>query len=216
MRIRFSGEGCVGGGPAIFIDRDGVINRRRTEYVLEWSQFIFMPGIREALRDLSSLGLPMIVISNQSAVGRGLLQPAILKDITVRMRDVLRTDGTLLTAAYFCIHRPDEHCSCRKPRPELLYHAVQDFSIDLSRSVFIGDSDADAKAARFAGCQSVLFGPGLTECSDSLSWMRGLPVARASKDLFQVTVDSLLAAEQLASTKRAGSKLQDSSRWKQL
>jgi D-glycero-D-manno-heptose 1,7-bisphosphate phosphatase len=189
------------GGPAIFIDRDGVINRRRAGgYVLDWSEFVFMPGIREALRRLALLRLPIIVISNQSAVGRGLLKPSVLENITSRMQQTLLADGTSLSAVYYCTHKPDDGCICRKPRPELLFRAAVDFSVDLPRSVFIGDSDADARAAQLAGCQPLLFGPGLTACSDSPDWMTGLPVARTSEEIFQVVADSLQAVEQVAST----------------
>ena len=146
-------------GPAIFIDRDGVINCRRPgDYVLDWSQFVFLPGIRTALKQIASLGLPMIVISNQAAVGKGLLDPARLKEITDKMQQALLEDGTPLAAAYYCTHRSDENCLCRKPKPGLLQTAADDFNIDLSRSIFIGDSDTDVQAARAAGCAPVLFG----------------------------------------------------------
>jgi D-glycero-D-manno-heptose 1,7-bisphosphate phosphatase len=199
MRIIFSSAKPDLKGPAIFIDRDGVVNcRRADDYVLDWSQFVFMPGIRDALKELSTLRLPMIMISNQAAVGKGLLTPSGLEDITARMNQVLISDGTFLTAAYFCNHRRDEHCACRKPRPELLLRAAADFNIDLPRSIFIGDSDTDVAAARSAGCQPVLIGSGLNSSSDSLEWMEGLPVARTAEELFQVAANSLAAANQPA------------------
>jgi D-glycero-D-manno-heptose 1,7-bisphosphate phosphatase len=177
------------GDSAIFIDRDGVVNRRRAnDYVLDWTQFVFVDGIREALRELSSLGLPIILISNQSAVGRGLLQPEQLMEITERMRNRLEQDGARLDAAYFCPHRPDEACACRKPQPGLLKQAAADFAVDLSRSVFIGDSDSDVKAAHAVECNPVLFGPGLTAWSDSQEWMDDLPVAGTAGELFAVTL----------------------------
>jgi D-glycero-D-manno-heptose 1,7-bisphosphate phosphatase len=134
---------------AIFLDRDGVINCRRPgDYVLNWSQFIFMPGIREALKQMSSLGLPMIVISNQAGVGKGLLSLYALEGITARMRQTLLSDGTSLAAAYYCPHTREENCDCRKPKPGLLYKAAEDFNLDLSRFVFIGDSDTGVQAAQ--------------------------------------------------------------------
>src|SRR5580700_5917986 len=147
LRILFSEINRTAKGPAIFIDRDGVINCRRPgDYVLDWSQFVFTPGIREALQQLSSLGLPMIIISNQAAVGKGLLDPGGLEEITVRMNEVLLADGTSLAAAYYCTHRIEDQCPCRKPKPALILSAAEDFSIDLSRSIFIGDSDTDVRA----------------------------------------------------------------------
>jgi len=194
MRILFSRKTAIG-GPAIFIDRDGVINcRRPDDYVLEWSQFALMPGISEALRALSALHLPMIIISNQSAVSRGLLKPSTLHRITSQLHQTLLNHAVFLTAAYYCTHTPEQHCICRKPKPALLYRAANDFEIDLSRSVFIGDSDSDVKAAQAAGCWPVLFGSGLTSCSESLDWMQGLPVARAATELFEVTRNRLRVA----------------------
>jgi histidinol-phosphate phosphatase family protein len=167
LRIVFSEEKRNLKGPAIFIDRDGVINcRRPCDYVLNWSQFVFVPGIREALKQLTSLGLPMIVISNQAAVGKGLLDLAGLREITVQMYQALAADGTLLAAAYYCTHRPDENCACRKPKPELLFRAADDFNIDLTRSIFIGDSETDVAAARSADCQPILFDPIILDNSN--------------------------------------------------
>src|SRR5262249_1601807 len=126
------------------------------------------------------------------------LEPTELVAITQRMWDTLEQDGTLLTAAYFCPHRPNEFCACRKPQPDLLKQAASDFKVDLMRSVLIGDSDADVKAAEAVGCHPVLFGSGLTACSDSLQWMQDVPVARSAKDLFEVTVGALRKANSSA------------------
>jgi len=193
LRIVLSTEKRNIKGPAIFIDRDGVINcRRPSDYVLDWSQFVFMPGIRPALKRLSSLGLPMIVISNQAAVGKGLLTLAGLREITAQMHQALAADGTLLTAAYYCTHRPDDNCACRKPKPELLFKAADDFKVDLSRSVFVGDSETDIKAARAAGCASVLFGSNTALQPTSST---ELPTARSAADLFALVARHFHAIE---------------------
>lgn len=192
MKIVFSNEDRTEKSPAIFIDRDGVINcRRPDDYVLDFSQFVFMPGIRAALKQLAILRLPIIVISNQAAVGKGLLDTAGLIEITERMQRTLREDGTFLAAAYYCTHRRDEKCICRKPEPELLYRAAADFHIELSRSVFIGDSETDVQAARAANCRPILFGAGLRTSSDSSSWMADLPIASKTEEIFDATLRSL-------------------------
>ena len=204
MRIIFSKRKQTVSTPAIFIDRDGVINCRRPgDYVLEWSQFVFMPGMGEALKALASLRLPIIVISNQSAVGRKLLKPSALRQITSQFHQALADDGTPLMAVYYCTHRPEEGCTCRKPKPGLLFRAASDFKLDLSRSIFIGDSDTDIQAARLAGCQPVLFGPGLSANTHSQDWTTGLPVARNAGELFQVALHSLQAAERSAAGDQA-------------
>jgi D-glycero-D-manno-heptose 1,7-bisphosphate phosphatase len=187
LRILFSEVNKSVRRPAIFIDRDGVINLLRpSDYVLDWSQFIFVPGIREALKQLASLGLPMIVISNQAAVGKGLLDTAGLEEITSKMYQELAHDGTFLTGAYYCPHRPDENCPCRKPKPALLQAAAADLNIDLTRSVFIGDSDTDVEAAHAAGCKPVLFGIGVRAVSDSSARNTEVPVATTGQNLLDV------------------------------
>lgn len=204
MRIIYCHEKSSFSRPAIFIDRDGVINCRRAgDYVLEWPQFDFMRGIREALRKLSSLKLPMIVISNQAAVGKGLLKSSALQQISDQMKQALLDDGTVLAAIYYCTHRPDENCSCRKPKPALLLTAATDFNIDLSRSIFIGDADTDVQAAQAAGCHPVLLGSGLTSSSDSRDWAMGLSISRTTAELFDVSVSVLKAAGHVESGDRA-------------
>jgi D-glycero-D-manno-heptose 1,7-bisphosphate phosphatase len=198
LRISFTETKPRVAGPAIFLDRDGVINcRRPDDYVLDWSQFIFVDGVRSALKQLATLGLPMIVISNQAAVGRGLLAVAALQEITTRMQQELAADAAPLTAAYYCIHRRDEDCSCRKPKPGLLQSAAEDFNIDLRRSIFIGDSESDVQAARAAGCQPVLFGPGLAPLAPASSVPNsgerpvGAAQALTPDELFEITAKCL-------------------------
>jgi D-glycero-D-manno-heptose 1,7-bisphosphate phosphatase len=192
LRIDFAVEKRIVRGPAIFIDRDGVINCRRPgDYVLNWSQFIFVPGIRAALKEIAGLGLPMIVISNQAAVGKGMLDTEGLQEITAQMHRTLLAEGTVLSAAYYCIHRPDENCICRKPKPALLSRAASDFDIDLSRSVFIGDSETDVQAARAAGCKPILFGTGLRVDSGLAEQFENIPTALTGIDLFSTAAKCL-------------------------
>ena len=193
LRILFSELHRTAKGRAIFIDRDGVINRRRPgDYVLDWSQFVFMPGIREALKQLASLGLPLIVISNQAAVGKGLLDAVRLEEITVKMHQALLEDGTTLAAAYYCPHRIEDDCPCRKPKPALLFSAAADFNIDLSRSIFIGDSDTDVQAALAAGCAPVLYGSATAPPRPSPA---DPPTASTVTDLFGLVAKYLQTEE---------------------
>ncbi|HET6215397.1 MAG TPA: HAD-IIIA family hydrolase, partial [Acidobacteriaceae bacterium] len=159
--------------------------------VLDWSQFVFVPGIREALKQLSSLGLPMIVISNQAAVGKGLLDLDGLKEITARMNGALLADGTSLAAAYYCPHRIEDDCPCRKPKPALLFSAANDFNIELSRSIFIGDSETDVQAARAAGCTPLLLGPGVHADSELKASNADLLASVTPHVLFQAAVKCL-------------------------
>lgn len=193
LSIAFSNDRREVRTPALFIDRDGVINVKRPgDYVLNWSQFVFVPGIRAALKELFSLGLPMIIISNQAAVGKGLLSIAVLEEITASLHRSLLADGTALSAAYYCPHKADEDCVCRKPKPGLLFKAAEDFNIDLRRSIFIGDSDIDMQAARAAGCASVLF--GANNASQSMA-LTDILIARSVTDLFPMVAQCLQATE---------------------
>jgi histidinol-phosphate phosphatase family protein len=192
LRIIFSAGKPDLRGPAIFIDRDGVINCRRPgDYVLHWSQFLFVPGIQAALRQLATLGLPMIVISNQAAVGKGLLDASVLQEITAQMHQTLLGDGVSFAAAYYCPHRADENCDCRKPKPGMLHRSAEDLNIDLGRSIFVGDSMTDMQAGQEAGCQPIAFGPSLCELPDSSPLRGSFPIARAAEDLFDVAVKCL-------------------------
>jgi D-glycero-D-manno-heptose 1,7-bisphosphate phosphatase len=141
---------------AVFLDRDGVINENRGDYVKSWEEFVFLPGALAALRRLAQSPFVVVVISNQSAVGRGLLSVERLEDIHRRMvGDVARCGGRI-DAIEYCPHRPDEACDCRKPRPGLLRRAAREHNLDLPQSYFIGDSRSDVEAGINAGCQPVL------------------------------------------------------------
>jgi D-glycero-D-manno-heptose 1,7-bisphosphate phosphatase len=147
--------------PAIFLDRDGVINERIINgYVTTWHEFRFLEGAEQALRDLARLRLPILVISNQSGAGRGQVTRSALERITRRFVAALERRGARIDGVYYCPHRPDEGCPCRKPKPGLLIEAARDWRIDLSASVMIGDADTDVQAAQAAGCPSIRIDSG--------------------------------------------------------
>ena len=145
----------------VFIDRDGGINERPLDgFVLEWSAFTWRPDAVAALRTLTERGWPVIVVSNQSCVGRGLLDERTLIDIMQRMADALRDAGAPLAGWYCCPHAPDAGCDCRKPLPGMLKRAIREFGIDPERSHMIGDSDRDIEAGAAAGCTTHLIDGG--------------------------------------------------------
>ena len=146
---------------AIFVDRDGVINRRIVGgYVTDWSEFEFLPGAIDAIAKLSALEGPIIVVSNQAGVGKGLVDVARLLDVTNRFVGAIQQRGGRIDAVYYCPHAPDDACACRKPKPGLLLQAASDWTLDLSASMMIGDSETDAEAGRAAGCEVVLVSGG--------------------------------------------------------
>ena len=204
LRIDYSNGKTIANGPAIFIDRDGVINRRKpNDYVLNFSEFEFVPGIRAALKQLATLRLPIILVSNQAAVGKGLLKPADLEEITGRMREILLDDDAVLTAAYYCPHRQEENCACRKPKPGLLRQAAADFKIELDLSIFIGDSESDVAAARAVACKPVLFAPDARDLSESPIWTEDLVIVNKPEELADVAVRCLLEAQTLRTRRSA-------------
>jgi len=168
---------------AVFLDRDGVINRNRPDYVRRWDQFEFLPGALEALRVLARENLPVLVVSNQSAVGRGLMSERDLDEINARMQEVVTAVGGRIDSTYCCPHAPEEGCVCRKPAPGLLLRATRSFGVDLGRSCLVGDSVVDMLAAREVGIASVLVltGRGREALVDPR--LRDCPVTYIAADL---------------------------------
>jgi D-glycero-D-manno-heptose 1,7-bisphosphate phosphatase len=142
--------------PAVFLDRDGVINQNRATYVKSWEEFVFLPGVFAPLGRFAASPFAVVVISNQSAVGRGLLMRTDLEGIHRRMIRAIEGHGGRVDAVEYCPHHPAEGCECRKPRPGLLVRAASQLDLDLSRSYLVGDARSDMEAALCAGCQPVL------------------------------------------------------------
>ena len=145
--------------PAVLVDRDGVINVQRPDHVRCWADFEFLPGSLEGLRRLRSAGERVVVLTNQSVVGRGLIDAARLDEIHGRMRAAVEAAGGLIDAVLACLHGPDDGCRCRKPAPGLFFRAAAERHVDLRRSVMIGDTWIDVRAAHAAGCRAVWVGP---------------------------------------------------------
>ncbi len=145
---------------AVFLDRDGVINHNRPDYVKAWEEFEFLPGALRALTRLAKSPFRIVVVTNQSAVGRGLVSKRSIRDIHERMQLEIRRVGGRLDAIYYCPHNPADSCECRKPRPGLLLKAAGEFSLDLKASWFIGDQAADVQAALAASVRPILLKTG--------------------------------------------------------
>ena len=164
--------------PAVFLDRDGVINRRRPDHVKAWEEFEFLPGVLAALVSLRSMNTPVVVVTNQGAVGRGLLSAEALGRIHTRMLQAIRAAGGHVEAIYACLHAPAENCRCRKPAPTLLQRASLELGITLPASIMVGDSRSDVEAARAAGCRPVLISDSELADPDVLA-VKDLPAAVA-------------------------------------
>ena len=154
---------------AVFLDRDGVINVSPGEggFVTQWNDFRFLPGALQALRLFKNRRRLVFVISNQSAVGRGLLSRARLRELSRKMEAAVFKAGGRITAAYYCPHHPKDECGCRKPAPGLLRRAARKFPVDLGRSFVIGDEEKDIQMGRRAGCRTLLVLSGKQNSSSS-------------------------------------------------
>ena len=141
----------------VLLDRDGVINRRPGPgWVTRWEEFCFLPRAPEALRKLNEHGYKSIIVSNQSGVGRGLLSEEDLKRITAKFREEAARQEAGIEAVYYCIHRPEDGCECRKPRPGLLLKAQKEHGFRFSSTFLVGDTEVDYQAGTSVGCPVIL------------------------------------------------------------
>jgi len=175
----------------LFLDRDGVINFDRPDYIKEWGEIKFYTDAIEALRKLEHKRIGVILISNQSAINRGLISWQNFWDIHQKMVHHLASAGGNLSAAFYCPHRPDEYCSCRKPLPGMLSFASRILQIPLTKTYMIGDRRTDLEAAQKAGCKPVLIsrddmrGEHPSQLAESKSFKHYVTLFDAVSDLFQ-------------------------------
>lgn len=157
------------GQPAIFLDRDGVIIENRDRYVRSWADVAVLPGALAALAAARDSGYAFVIVTNQSAVGRGIISRETADDINRRLLDVIRATGGRIDAVYLCPHAPDDGCECRKPLPGMLLRAAREHDLDLARSVMIGDALSDSGAGQAAGvAQSILVRTGRGRAQEEL------------------------------------------------
>jgi D-glycero-D-manno-heptose 1,7-bisphosphate phosphatase len=141
---------------AVFLDRDGVINRKPPEglYVTRWEDFHILPGVVEGVALLNRAGFCVIVVTNQRCIAKGLMTVAELEKMHQRMSEVLARDGANIDGIYYCPHELEPSCNCRKPAPGMLLDAARSRGIELGASWMIGDSDIDMEAGKNAGCRT--------------------------------------------------------------
>lgn len=142
-------------GVTVFLDRDGTLNPD-PGYIGSPDQFELFPGAAAALAKLKGAGARLVVVTNQSGIGRGYFSTADLEQVHAKLRRLLGEAGASLDAIYFCPHRPEEACACRKPAPGMVEQAVREMPIDLSRAYVIGDHAKDMSLARRIGAKGVV------------------------------------------------------------
>jgi D-glycero-D-manno-heptose 1,7-bisphosphate phosphatase len=142
--------------PAIFLDRDGVLIENKPDYVRDWSQVEFFPETIRALSLSATRNYKIVIVTNQSAVGRGVISLETAHEINRLLIRSIHHQGGQVDGIYMCPHKPDDGCSCRKPQPGLLLQAAKDLSLDLRRSWMIGDAWSDVQAGQNAGVRQLI------------------------------------------------------------
>ncbi|MFQ5577592.1 MAG: D-glycero-beta-D-manno-heptose 1,7-bisphosphate 7-phosphatase [Anaerolineae bacterium] len=175
---------------AIFLDRDGVICENRADYVKSWAEFKFLPGAKNSLATLSRLGLPIIVVTNQSGIGRGVVSTQTIEDIHRNMVAQVTAHGGRIDRVVYCPHHPGDGCNCRKPESGMLVQVAEEMGLDLVGSYMIGDAASDLIAGQRVGCRAflVLTGRGFQQL---------LPALRSVNGQFTVTRNLVGATSQL-------------------
>ena len=140
---------------AIFLDRDGVIIENRSNYVRDWGDVEFIPSAVQALAQYSSSSFQFVIVTNQSAAGRGIIALTTAQAINDRVVVELKKYGCRIDGVFMCPHKPEDTCICRKPKPGLLFQAANLLSIDLSKSLMIGDAWTDLQAGFAAGISTL-------------------------------------------------------------
>ncbi|MBI3763220.1 MAG: D-glycero-beta-D-manno-heptose 1,7-bisphosphate 7-phosphatase [Chloroflexi bacterium] len=146
--------------PAIFLDRDGVILENREDYIKSVAEAVFAPRALEALARLAATRYRIVIATNQSLIGRGIIPVAAARAINHWVLSEIGRAGGRIDAVYICPHAPDAGCTCRKPKPGMLLDAAADLALDLTNSIFIGDALTDVQAAEAAGVRAVLVRTG--------------------------------------------------------
>lgn len=165
---RVSGKNLQNKQKAVFLDRDGTINKY-VGFLRDIDEFELLDGVADAIKKINASGYLAIVVTNQPVIARGEVSFEELERIHNKMETLLGKEGAYLDAIYFCPHHPHKgyegerpelkfDCNCRKPKPGMLLKAAQDFNIDLAQSWMIGDGENDIRAGQNAGCRTALIG----------------------------------------------------------
>lgn len=142
--------------PGIFLDRDGVIIENRDNYVRSWEDVTFYPESLAALARIRHSPYKIVIVTNQSAVGRGIIPLSAAENLNHRVVQEIENNGGRVDGIFMCPHAPQDNCSCRKPKPGLILQAAQTLSINLNHSIMIGDALSDIEAGQAAGLEKTI------------------------------------------------------------
>ncbi|MGC8667491.1 MAG: D-glycero-beta-D-manno-heptose 1,7-bisphosphate 7-phosphatase [Chthonomonadales bacterium] len=152
--------------PAVFLDRDGVLNAERSDFIKCPAELKIFPFVGRSIARLNQAGYAVVVVSNQSGLARGLFSTEDLAAMERKLRRNVDRAGGHIEGFYYCPHLPQAGCQCRKPAPGMLLQAARELRLDLARSFMIGDRPHDIQAGAEAGCRTVLVLTGRTSCAD--------------------------------------------------
>ena len=170
----------------VFLDRDGVINHDSDAYIKHPDEFHFISKSPDAIALLNAKGFQVILITNQSAVGRGMISRPTLDAILKKMTHGVEQAGGRIKDIFFCPHTPDQGCECRKPKPGMILNAVACHAIDLSKSFMVGDSAKDIECGKNAGCaKTILVKTGNGEKALAALTEKGIAPDYFAKDLYE-------------------------------
>jgi len=152
---------------AVFLDRDGVVNKpyRDGGYLPSWEAFEFCDGVLEAVALLNEAGFFVIVVTNQSCVGKGIVSSEAVEEIHANMVRSAAGRGAVIDAVYYCPHLAEDDCDCKKPKPGMLERGMRAFGVEGTRSFMVGDSIRDLEAGRAVGATTFWVNPAGHEVS---------------------------------------------------
>jgi len=147
---------------AVFLDRDGVVNRKAPEgeYIRRWQEIQFLPGAAKAVASLNHAGYKVFVVTNQRGIATRKVKTDDLLEIHRRIQCEFAQHGGVITQIYYCPHDLPANCCCRKPQPGMLQQAAREYNVDLNASWMVGDSITDVKAGENAGCRTIFLASG--------------------------------------------------------
>ena len=160
----------------VFLDRDGVINKDPAgwtphSYVTKPEDFIFLPGVFNAMKLFAKAGYKAVIISNQQGVGKGFFTVQELEAVNAAMVKGIKKAGGSVTAAYYCTHLTEQGCACKKPKPGMFFKAVEELGIQaLEGKYFVGDTERDIQAGKAAGLKTILVLSGKSTREDAVKW----------------------------------------------
>jgi heptosyltransferase-2 len=163
-------------GVTVFLDRDGTLNHDPA-YLKIAGDLKLLPGVGPALARLKRAGARLVVVTNQSGVGRGIVALKDLEAIHARLQGLLEQEHAALDAIYFCPHHPNDGCNCRKPNAGMVHRAVSELQLDIRRSYMIGDRARDIQLAHRVGAKAILLisGPMGSQELDRLEAEQAMP-----------------------------------------